>query len=260
VVGLQTARHRTSWTHGSDVNANLQTDPAGPVSKKPARSEVIAESIVSCLLIAVGTNILIAVMVRLNIWLADGFPWFIAPAFALSLIALKRSRRWYEPLQSVRPPSTVISSLASVLLGTATAGVVLLYMALTFGDAFMHGHSPLLGDQYHTTAAIRAGVSLTFPIMASFYEEAGVRGALQLHLQHVIGPGRAEMLAGVIFVALHGFAIAKSPWQLPFLALTALVNGRLAAVTQTVRYPVVSHAASNGILLIANLVLRGMNT
>ena len=229
------------------------------MSKKPGHSEVIAESIVWCLLIAVGIDILIALMVRLNIWLADGFPWFIAPAFALSLTALRRSRRWYEPLPSVRPPSTAIAVLASILVATAIAAASLLSMALASHDAFIHGRIVLSGDQYHTTGAIQAGVSLTAPIMASFYEEAGVRGALQLRLQHVIGPLRSEILAGSIFLVLHGFAIAKSPWVVPFLAFSAFANGRLAAVTQTVGYPVLSHGLSNGIVMITGVVLRGMN-
>ena len=212
-----------------------------------------------CVVVSVGTDVLIAVMVRLNIWLGDGFPWFIAPAFALSLTVLMRSRRWYKPLASVRSPSTGISVLASVLLATAIAAASLLSMGLVAHDALIHGRIVMSGDQYHTTAAIRAGVSLTVPVMASFYEEAGVRGALQLRLQHVIGPVRAEILSGTVFVVLHGIVIAKSPWQVPFLAFSAFANGRLAAVTQRVGYPVLSHGLSNGILIVTYVVIRGLN-
>ena len=132
-------------------------------------------------------------------------------------------------------------------------------MALVSGDALIHGRIELSGDQYHTTAALRAGVSLTVPVMGAFCEEAGVRGALQLRLQHVIGPLWAEILAATVFVVLHGLVIAKSPWQLPFLALAAIANGRLAALTQRVGYSVLSHGLSNGILIATYVVFRGMN-
>lgn len=225
----------------------------------PELSGLIVTSIMLCLLVAVGTDVLVVLMVYLNTWVGDSFPWFIAPAFALSLAVLRRSRRWYKPLPLVRPPSTAISLLASVLLAIAIAAVTLLSVALVSGDALMHGRVELYGDQYRTTAAIRAGVSLTVPVMASFCEEAGVRGALQLRLQHVIGPIWAEILAGTVFVVLHGFVIAKNPWAVPYLAFSAFANGRLAAVTQTVGYPVLSHGLSNGIIMVTYVVFRGMN-
>jgi membrane protease YdiL (CAAX protease family) len=148
--------------------------------------------------------------------------------------------------------------LAGVLLATAIAAVALLSMGLVAHDALIHGRIGMSGDQYRT-AAIRAGVSLTGPVMASFYEEAAIRGALQLRLQHVIGPLRAEILSGIVFVVLHGLVIAKSPWQIPFLVFSAFANGRLAAVTQTVGYPALSHGLSNAILVVTYGTLRGMN-
>lgn len=212
-----------------------------------------------CVVVGVGTDVLVALMVYLNTRLGDQFPWFIAPACALSWAVLRQSRLWFEPLPSVRPPSTAISTLISVLLGIAIAVITLLCVDLLSHDAFIHGSIVLAGDQYRTTAAVRAGVSLTVPVIASFYEEAGVRGALQLRLQHVIGPRRAEILAGTVFVALHGLVIAKNPWQVAFLAFSAFANGRLAAVTQTVKYSVLSHGLSNGILIVTYVLLRETN-
>src|SRR2546430_1630005 len=106
---------------------------------------------------------------------------------------------------------------------------------------------------------VGVGTDVLVTVMAELYEEAGARAALQLRLQHVIGPVSAEVLAGIVFVVLHGFVIAKSPWQVPFLALSAFANGRLAAVTQTVGYPVLSHGLSNGILMVTYIIFRGMN-
>jgi membrane protease YdiL (CAAX protease family) len=220
---------------------------------------VLATSAAMCVVVAAGSGVLVAMMVYLNTGIWNTFPWFIAPAFALSLAILILSRRWYEPLSSVRPPSTAISALASVLVGIAITVVTLLSATLLSHDALVHGRIELVGDQYRATAAIRAAVSLTVPVMASFYEEAGVRGALQLRLQHVIGPLWAEILAGTAFVLLHGFTIARSPFQVTFLAFAAFANGRLAAVTQTVKYSVLSHGLSNGILVVTYAVLRGAN-
>jgi membrane protease YdiL (CAAX protease family) len=242
--------------NSADSQASQQP---GAASSSPVPAEAIASSIIWCVVVSAGTDVLVAMMVYLNTRIGDTVPWFIVPAFALSLVVLRRSRRWFEPLPSVRPPSTAISALAGVLIGIAIAVVTLLFVALLSHDALMHGRIALVGDQYRTTAAIRAGVSLTVPVMASFYEEAGVRGALQLRLQHVIGPLWAEILAGTMFVVLHGFVIAKNPWQVTFLAFSAFANGRLAAVTQTVKYSVLSHGLSNGILVVTYVVLRGMS-
>jgi membrane protease YdiL (CAAX protease family) len=252
-------RNYENLRHELGTRAPEPNHGRGPASNEPARSEVIASSLVWCLVVGLGTDVLVAVMVSLNIWLGDGFPWFIAPAFALSLAVLRRSRRWYKPLSSVRPPSTAISVLAGVFLAMAIAAAALLSMGLATHDALIHGRIAMEGDQYLTTAAIRTGVSLACPVMASFYEEAAIRGALQLRLQHVIGPLRAEILAGIVFVLLHGLRIEKNPWEIPFLAFSAFVNGRLAAVTQTVGYPVLSHGLSNAILMITYATLRGMN-
>ncbi|TLY99507.1 MAG: CPBP family intramembrane metalloprotease [Gammaproteobacteria bacterium] len=240
------------------ANSQMNYGP-GPASRKPARSEVIASSILLCVLVGVGTDVLVTVMVYLNAWAGPAFPWFIAPALAISFAVFRRSRGWYKQLPTVRPPSKAVSALASVLLGAAIAAAALLSVALVSRDALLHGRIELTGDHYHTTAALRAGVSLTVPVMAALYEEAGARAALQLRLQHVIGPVSAEVLAGIVFVVLHGFVIAKSPWQVPFLALSAFANGRLAAVTQTVGYPVLSHGLSNGILMVTYIIFRGMN-
>jgi membrane protease YdiL (CAAX protease family) len=230
----------------------------------PAESGVvqwgaIGSSITLCLSAAVGTDILVTFMAYLNTRLGDGFPWFIAPAFALSWSVMRRSRRWYQPLAPIRLRSTPICVLTGVLFGIGIAGAGLLSMASLYHDAFVHGRIAVPGDQYHTTAAVRAGISLTVPIMGPFYEEAGVRGALQFRLQHLIGPLWAEVLAGIAFVALHGFVIAERPWQIPFIAFAAFANGRLAALTQTVRFPVLSHALSNAILMVTYATLRGMN-
>ena len=239
---------------------NSQTNEGPrPALSTAARWRLTAGSIMLCVLVAVGTDVLVALLVLLNTRIADAFPWFIAPALAVSLVALTGSRRWYEPLPPVRAPATAKYVLASVLLGMAIAVTALLFDGLHARDALIHGRIALGGDQYSTTAAVRGGVSLTVPVMAAFYEEAGVRGALQLRLQHVIGPLWSEILAGSVFVLLHGLTIAKNPWQIPFLAFSGFVNGRLAAVTQTVKYSALCHGLSNGILAITYVVLRGTN-
>ena len=66
-------------------------------------------------------------------------------------------------------------------------------------------------------------------------------------------------IAGTLFVLLHGFVIAKNPWQMPFLAFSGFANGRVAAATQTVRYSALSHGLSNGILVVTYVVLRATN-
>ena len=242
--------------NGANSQANEEQDPGLSTA---ARMRRIASSILLCVLVAIGTDVLVALLVQLNTLFGDAFPWFIAPALALSLAVLTGSRRWYEPLPSVKPPSTAKCVLASVFLGMAIAAVTLLSEALLLHDAFKHGRIALPGDQYSTTVAIQTGVSLTVPVMAAFYEEAGVRGALQLRLQHVIGPLWSEILAGTVFVLLHGIIIAKNPWQIPFLAFSGFANGRLAAATQTVKYSALSHGLSNGILVVTYIGLRGTN-
>jgi membrane protease YdiL (CAAX protease family) len=233
--------------------------PPWPAAHRPVRAQVIASSIVWCVMVSVGTDVLVALMVRLNTQLGDRFPWFIGPALVLSIVVLRRSRHWFEPMPAVRLPSTAVATLAGAVVGVAIAAVTLLTAALLAHDAFVHGRIVLVGDQYRTTVAVRAGVSLTVPVMASFYEEAGFRGALQLRLQSVIGPIRAEILAGTMFVLLHGFTIAKNPWQVVFLAFCGFANGRLAAITQTVRYSVLSHGLSNAILVVTYVALRAAN-
>jgi membrane protease YdiL (CAAX protease family) len=242
--------------NGANAQANEEQDPGLSTA---ARTRRIASSILLCVVVAIGTDVLVALLVQLNTRFGDAFPWFIAPAVTLSLAVLTGSRRWYQPLPSVNPPSTAKSVLASVFLGMAIAVIALLFDGLHARDAVIHGRIALGGDQYSTTAAVRAGVSLTVPVMAAFYEEAGVRGALQLRLQQVLGPLWAEILAGTVFVFLHGLTIVKQPWQIPFLALSGFANGRLAAVTQTVKYSALSHGLSNGILVVTYIVLRGTN-
>jgi hypothetical protein len=58
---------------------------------------------------------------------------------------------------------------------------------------------------------------------------------------------------------VHGIIITKNPWQIPFLAFSGFANGRVAAVTQTVKYSALSHGLSNGILVVTYIGLRGTN-
>jgi membrane protease YdiL (CAAX protease family) len=243
-----------TWICAGDVNSTPRRESSGV-----ARYTVIANSLLLCLAVAVGTEVVVTALVYLNVWLGAALPWFIAPALALSLFVFRRSGRWYVPSSLVRPPSAAMSVLASVLVATAIAAASLLCMALVSGNPLMHGRIGLYGDQYHTTGTIRTAVSLTLPVTGALCEEAGVRGALQLRLQQVVGPLSAEILAGTVFVVLHSFIIARSPLQLPFLAFAAIANGRLAAVTQRVGYSALSHTLSNGILAATYVVLRAMN-
>jgi hypothetical protein len=144
--------------------------------------------------------------------------------------------------------------------GVAITGVTLLSGALLSSGALTHGRIELIGDPYRAVPVLGTWVSLTLPLMASCYEEAAIRGALQLRVQYALGSFWSEVLAATVFLGLHGFTIAKQPWQICFLAFAALTNGRVAAMTQTVKYPALSHALSNGALTLIYIALRAWAT
>lgn len=204
------------------------------------------------MLIAVLASALLRMFIEINIRIDAAIPWFVVPAAAIAICTLIWSERLAKPVTEVRLPSVPVAALVSV---GAAAAMVLIGLALTDHSSLTHGLILLPGDRDGAPRLFRFLHSIVALGCAGLIEEGSIRNVVQLRLQHAVKPIVAEAVSDLIFVLLHA-----DQWQtqgeLPFVATVALVNGRLAALTQTARYPALVHSVLNIAIAIVILLFR----
>lgn len=209
----------------------------------------VAYRVVGAVLAISAANALMEAGRLINLLTGPAIPWYTLFAFGLSLATLRWCDNGYEPLstgQSSRRRALMIALLLGV--GLAALGLI-----LTAHAPLRAGRVALPGEAEPAPIFFHLAASYTKAGTAGLVEEAVIRGLVQLGLQTTIKPRWAEIIAGLEFVLLHGSQL-KNPGELLLVSSTALVNGRLTALTQSTRYAVIVHCVSNlgitsGILL-----------
>ena len=168
-------------------------------------------------------------------------PWFTVIAVATSLTTLKLCELGYRPLPTVQRPPFRLSLAISLIIAMCLAAVGVM---LTNSGALHAGRIALPGDADPAPPLFRAATAYSYFGTAGLIEEAAIRGLVQLGLQATIRPRWAELVAGLQFVLIHGSRLG-TPGEVVFVALMALVNGRVTAVTQSTRYAAIAHCLCN---------------
>jgi membrane protease YdiL (CAAX protease family) len=200
--------------------------------------------------VALGGSFAIAVLVRSNTYVLPGIPWFLLPVVVLCLILLGRS----EPGKPPVPPGSKSWNAVwiSVALVIALSVVATVFTGLPQISA---GTARLPGDAIEGTPLFRALASFAFVAGGAIVEEAAVRGQVQLRLSQLASPVLAEAIADVLFVLLH-FLRFGAPGEMLFVSILSLACGRVAALTQSVRWPAAIHLGVNSLVLVVVLANR----
>jgi hypothetical protein len=198
------------------------------------------------------SNGLIEVVRVINLRTGAGIPWFPVVAVGISLATLRLCDQGYQPLPTVVPPPRGLWVIASIL------GVCLAALGLVLMDSndFRAGRITLPGDMDTAASPLfRLMTSYTKVMSAGPVEEGAIRGLVQLGLQKMIKPLWAETIADFQFVLIHGMRLAN-PAELILVSVTALVNGRLTAKTQSTHCAALAHCVTNFCIASSILLFR----
>jgi len=158
------------------------------------------------------------------------------------------------PYSGTRERATIKKETAAMI--SVAAGLVLGLIAIG-GSGWKVSMNGLPGESLTGAPAdLRDVWSFIDLITAAFVEELAVRGWIQFRLQPLIGSAIAELIADFLFVLLHFFRfIEPGGWghaikECVFVILVGTVNGRIAAKSQSVLWPVTAHIICNGIVFV----------
>ena len=172
--------------------------------------------------------------------------------------ALSPSLVWY-PIPTVLVTCWVISRIETKeqlsrnldfgLKLWAVVGLLALFAALisltaTGWGYVLNGTARLDGESRFPPSLFRASFPFVVNAAAGFVEEATIRGLFQLKVKKYVGTIRAQIAAGIMFVALHG-TDALEPRRLLLFSVVALFSGLLTARTNSVLPAAIFHASSN---------------
>jgi membrane protease YdiL (CAAX protease family) len=187
---------------------------------------------------------------RLNAVILSEVWWFVIPAILLGIQAYDT----YDCKTPLQPGSLQGVPAASISIACGLAlGAFALW--LTGWQNISHGLAGLPGDSLSATVGFRAAASATTALLAAVTEECVIRGRLQFRLQTAIGRRGAEVVADFVFVLIH-FALFDNAIAIFHIGVLGVVNGRIAALSQRLAWPVTIHALANGTAIAVTLIAR----
>jgi hypothetical protein len=200
--------------------------------------------------VAIVGSVAIAFFARLNGHVLQGIPWFLVTTAITCLAIVRRStfRRLSNPV-ALQPPALVLISAGLTLALAAVA------IAVTGLPNVMAGMTRLPGDAVPGSPLFQGLVSFSAVAGAAFVEEGAIRGQVQSRLQIYVSPRRAEILSDVLLVFLHVLRFS-TPGMIVFVIFLSIAGGRIAALTQTIRWPIAIHLGANLLVLGAVLTYR----
>jgi membrane protease YdiL (CAAX protease family) len=202
--------------------------------------------------IGLAASVAIYVPPELNLRTGPEVVWFPLPTLFIAVVVLAQVENRRAPISLVvqgRSPGVWVR------VGVLVPVVAAVGLFLSGWDRVLEGSSTLIGDEKVAPPLFQAAYSLVAGIAAALVEEAAVRGLFQLRTKPVIGEGFSQFGALVIFLALHGSAVAE-PKRLLFLIVVGLSSGYLASTTRAVLAPAAFHAFVNATIACTVLALR----
>lgn len=199
-------------------------------------------SVVGAIAVAASASMFFAVLGELNSRILPGLPWGAVAALAVSVgvsLVIGIGRRGNcEGVSRIHAGFTY----AAVATLVGFLGVGLNYLQTDTWSA------SLPGDKLFPTSDARNFYSLAVFVSSAFVEESAVRGCIQLKLQPVLGAGKSEVLASVVFALLHADRFAT--WEeVVFVLILAAANGRITRASQSIGWPIAVHAIANVVVL-----------
>jgi membrane protease YdiL (CAAX protease family) len=202
---------------------------------------VVVTSIILCVAIVTVFPYLITEFALVNVNASPTVPWFLLPSAGVCFYAVVLGN-YLCKRKKIATRISLASSFFMLILGVV--GLLLLSLALTRWYGYHFIQIALPGDKFAASNGMRAFISLAKLGAAGPIEEAAVRGAVQLRVQKVIGIYPAEVLAGVVFIALH-FDRLSLGGELPFVTATAIVCGRFTSITKRFEHAALLHGLAN---------------
>jgi membrane protease YdiL (CAAX protease family) len=201
-------------------------------------------------LIAIAYSIGFAILPAVNVLLFPQIFWFVIVVTALCYVTYDRFRPKTPPVTSPTLQSNraaVASVVAGALLGSLAVLVSPSQLSLDgFPGASLQGATPAMRTTWSFVALISAAIT----------EESAFRGWIQFRLQTFVRPTAAESIADVLFVLLHSPRYIRSAnldlavGELLFVTALAVTAGRIASKTQSLAWPIATHALANGTVFI----------
>jgi membrane protease YdiL (CAAX protease family) len=212
----------------------------------------VLRAAIIAVLCAIAASTAIYVPPELNLKLDPHVIWFPLPTLAVAFLVLIniRKRVMFTPRATQRRDTRLWIGVCALVVAVAALGLF-----LNGWDRMHDGTVTLRGDGKAAPELFRTVFSLVVVVAAGLVEEATVRGLFQLRVTSMTGDALAQVGALIMFLALHGAAVADSR-QLLFLAVLGAISGRLASVTQSVVAPAAFHAAVNVAIVWVVLMLR----
>lgn len=198
---------------------------------------------------AVAASVFIYVLAELNLRLHPQSLWFPAPVIFVAIVMLMKIENRIAGLP-IAPPCC--SSRIWARVGALVLAVTALGLLLSGWDQILDGSISLRGDHKPAPRLFQAAFSFVIGLAGALVEEAAVRGLFQLRVKPAVGEAFSQSGALVIFLALHGTAVAE-PKRLLFLIVVGLSSGYLASTTRSILAPAAFHASVN--VAIAGMVL-----
>jgi membrane protease YdiL (CAAX protease family) len=215
---------------------------------------MIGKSLYVCLVgiaLAIAAAVVVAILPRLNVLLLPQVFWFVVPVAGLCWKFLE----WSRPRVGMTGTATLSGERAlivSLIAGAALGGLGVLESGTQLSLDGFPGAS-LSG----ASAGMRTTWSFVDLISGAVTEEVAVRGWIQFRLQPLIGLLYAQGVADLIFVALHGIRFTgpggfnHALEEFVLVTSVGVVNGTLPSKSQSLIWPVVVHALSNGLIFVA---------
>jgi membrane protease YdiL (CAAX protease family) len=188
----------------------------------------------------------------MNVRAASLFPWFFIGVGAILFGTMRVAERWriFVGKNKANFDGRFLV-MASSLLCTAVA------IAIMIGHGQPIGLRLLPGDEIAASTLFKNAVSIATLFSGGILEEVAVRGPIQQGLQRYFKPVLCEGIADCQFVAFH-FLRFSDPGEVLFVALVAVVNGRVTGLSGQVRYAAWSHALTNFAIGLIVLAARNM--
>jgi len=117
------------------------------------------------------------------------------------------------------------------------------------------GTPALLGDSYSGGAGFKATCSIVLVLAAGLVEEAILRAQVQLRIEPVVGALASQLIAGVIFIALHALT-GLGFRQLLYLLTLSIVAGVLTSRYRSAIPAALAHSVSNLGIALTILIMR----